>query len=281
MKKFKSYISIVLAALFLISCNPNPKKDQVSIAMVEWSECVALTQLAKVALEQNGYNVNIVIEDVAPAYDAVATGKADLFLDVWEPFSHEPYIMKYENQLELIGTINDNARLGFAVPNYVTIDSVSELNEHIDRFNHQIIGINPGAGIMNVADNVIRDYQLNYSLISSSESKMLESLKNAIANHEWIIVTGWEPHPMNEDFGLKFLEEPKGIFGRDESISIMATKGWAESNPDLDRFLGNFRLDNKKFNSLMKEIVNSPGNEYQAAKKWYSDNKALVDAWFE
>lgn len=275
-----SHTLLTAVLLFLLACTPSKPKPVVSIAMVDWSECVSITQLARAILEDKGYEVNLVLADIAPAYQAVAHGDADLFLDSWEPYSHEPYIMKYENQLDQLGVIFDKAQIGFVVPSYVTIDSVSELNNYVDQFNRQIIGASPGSGILNLSDEVIREYKLNYSIVSSSENKMLELLRAAIAEKRWIVVTAWEPHPMFVDFDLKFLKETHQIFGRNEAISITATKGWADDHPELAHFFKNFRLNYEQIHSLMKQIQEAPGNEYQAAKSWYHLNKDLVDSWF-
>ena len=41
-----------------------------------------------------------------------------------------------------------DAKLGLVVPSYVTIDSITELNDHKDKFGSRIVGIEPGAGLM-------------------------------------------------------------------------------------------------------------------------------------
>jgi glycine betaine/proline transport system substrate-binding protein len=286
MKKRKALLtSLTLAfALFLNSCVGGGKKNgdnkKLTIAMVNWIECIANTHLAKVVLEEKGYSVNLVNADVAPVFAAVAKGDADVFMEVWEPTTHKAYMEKFGAKLEKIGTLYDNGIIGLVVPSYVTINSIDELNDVKDKFDGKIIGINPGAGIMNITQTVIKDYALDYELVTSSEAGMLASLKRAYDKNEWVVVTGWKPHTKFTRYDLKILKDPKGTMGQPETISIVATKGWSKANPEIATFFKNFRLNDDQLGSLMLAIESNPGKEDESARKWYQTNKEMVDAWF-
>ena len=47
---------------------------------------------------------------------------------------------------------------GLVIPDYVTINSIEELNAEKERFSGQIVGIDAGAGIMKATDQAIKDY---------------------------------------------------------------------------------------------------------------------------
>ncbi|MGQ1947212.1 glycine betaine ABC transporter substrate-binding protein [Geofilum sp. OHC36d9] len=278
--------SLTLAfALFLNSCAGAGKKDgdnkKLTIAMVNWIECIANTHLAKVVLEDKGYSVELVNADVAPVFAAVAKGDADIFMEVWEPITHKAYMDKFGAKIEKVGTVYDDGRLGLVVPKYVTINSIDELNDVKDKFEGKITGINPGAGIMSITQNVIENYALDYELVTSSEAGMLASLKRAYDKNEWIVVTGWKPHTKFTRYDLKILEDPKGTMGQAESISIIATKGWSETHPELVPFFKNFRLNDEQLGTLMLAIESNPGKEDESARKWYQTNKEMIDAWFK
>lgn len=49
-------------------------------------------------------------------------------MDVWMPVTMEDYMKQYGDKLEVIGDIYDGARIGLVVPDYVTINSIEELN---------------------------------------------------------------------------------------------------------------------------------------------------------
>lgn len=273
----------MVVALFFSSCGGQKKKDDkdVTIAMVNWIECVANAHLCKVVLEEKGYNVDLINADVAPIFTAVAKGDADVFMEVWEPITHKSYMDKFGSQLEKVGVVYTEGILALVVPDYVTINSIDELNSVKDKFNGKITGIDPGAGIMGITAKVIDEYGLDYELVPSSEAGMLAALKRAYDRNEWVVVTGWKPHSKFARHNLKLLEDPKGVLGEAETISIIAQKGWSERRPELATFFGNVKLNDELWGSLMVAIESNPGKEDDAARKWYHEHKEMVDAWFE
>jgi glycine betaine/proline transport system substrate-binding protein len=284
MRKLTFFTFIIVAGLLFNACSGGTKKaannKQVTIAMVNWIECIANTNLAKAVLEEKGYEVKLINADVAPVFAAVAKGNADLFMEVWEPITHKPYLEKFGNQVEHIGTIYNEGRLGLVVPSYVTINSIDELNNVKNKFQGKIIGINPGAGIMSITESVIKDYSLDYELVASSEAGMLASLKKAYDKQDWVVVTGWKPHTMFARYDLKILEDPRKTMGEAETISVIATKGWAASNPELVTFFKNFKMNDDLLGSLMLAVEAAPGQEAEAAQNWYHEHRELVDNWF-
>lgn len=276
-------LTIVLT-LFFSNCTETQKKEndkEVTIAMVNWIECIANAHLCKVVLEDKGYNVNLINADVAPIFAAVAKGDADVFMEVWEPITHSAYMDNFGNQLEKVGVIYTEGILALVVPDYVTIKSIDELNSAKEKFNGDIIGIDPGAGIMGITAKVIDEYNLDYQLIPSSEAGMLAALKRAYDRKEWIVVTGWKPHSKFTRHNLKVLEDPKGVLGEAETISIIAQKGWSERRPELATFFSNIKLNDELWGSLMLAIESNPGKEDDAARGWYNNHKELVDRWFQ
>lgn len=287
MKRTSLFGFILALAVFFTSCTGGSKNGaseednkEVTIAMVNWIECIANTHLAKVVLEEKGYDVELITADVAPVFAAVAKGDADLFMEVWEPITHKSYMEKFGDKVEHLGAVYNDGRLGLVVPQYVEINSLDELNSVKAKFDGKIIGIDPGAGIMGITENVIKDYNLDFELVTSSEAGMLASLKRAYDKGEWIAVTGWKPHTKFARYDLKILEDPKGTMGQAESISVIATKGWAAANPELATFFGNFKMSDDLLGTLMVAIESNPGQEDEAALAWYNEHKELVDGWF-
>lgn len=270
-----------IAALLLTvaSCGDSGKNKKISIAYANWAEGIAMTNLAKAIFEDQGYNVKLLNADLAPIFTSISRKKADVFMDVWMPVTMEDYMKQYGDKLEIIGDIYDSARIGLVVPDYVTINSIEELNAEKERFSGQIVGIDAGAGIMKATDQAIEDYGLDYKLLTSSGPAMTASLKKAIDRNDWIVVTGWTPHWMFDRFKLKVLQDPKHIYGNAESIHTVAWKGFSEKDPFAAKLLSNIRLTDAEISSLMTALEEAQTTERQAARKWMEEHKELVDSW--
>lgn len=266
------FVAVTLTSMY--ACSPKNDDKKVTIAYVNWAEGVAMTQLSKVLLEKEGYTVVLKNADVAPVFAAVAGGDADVFLDTWMPVTHKEYLDKFGAKLEVLGTNFDNARIGFVVPESVNINSIDELNANAALFNGKIVGIDAGAGIMNKAEEAIKAYGLKLELQSASEAAMLATVKKSIDAGTPIVVTGWSPHYMFSNYKLKFLKDPKGVFGDVETIQTVANKDFVRSNPKVTAFFRNFKLNEVQLGSLMGALAGA-GDDKAAVEKWLEQNQDL------
>lgn len=132
---------------------------------------------------------------------------------------------------------------------------------------------------MKATDQAIKDYGLDYKLMTSSEPAMTASLKKAIDKKDWIVVTGWTPHWMFDRFKLKVLQDPKLIYGNTESIHTIAWKGFSEKDPFAAELLGNIRLTDAEISSLMTALEEAQTTERQAARQWMEEHQELVNSW--
>ncbi len=278
MNKLTKLFLLLAAGIIMISCGAGARKDNViNLTYVNWAEGIAMTNVAKVVLEENGYQVKMQNADTAPVFASLSRGTADAFLDVWMPVTHEDYMSQYGDQLEILGENYDEARIGLVVPAYVGINSIEELNEHKDKFKGEIVGIDAGAGIMKATEKAIPEYDLDFRLLTASGAAMTATLKKAIDRGDWVIVTGWTPHWKFSRFELKMLEDPKGIYGDSEKILTVARKGFSEEQPFVAAFLSNMKYSNIQISELMAAIEDS--NEQQGAREWIEANRELVNSW--
>lgn len=289
MKKGLSLILTVSLAMFmLVGCNSkgsdsssdSDSKETVNLVYVNWSEGIAMTNLAKVILEEKmGYDVEITMADVAPIFTSLASGDQDVFMDAWLPLTHASYMEEYGEDLEDLGTDFEGAKVGLVVPSYMDIDTIAELNTIADELGGEIIGIDSGAGIMTATDSAIKTYDLDLELLPGSGPAMTAALDTAIENEEPIVVTGWEPHWMFAKYDLKFLEDSEGAYGDSEDIHILARKGFSDDMPKATKFFENFFMDSQQLGDLMGAIADSDGDPEVVAKAWMEDNEDLVNSW--
>ncbi|MCG5029618.1 glycine/betaine ABC transporter, partial [[Ruminococcus] torques] len=74
-------------------------------------------------------------------------------------------------------------------------------------------------------EEAIKAYDLDYKLVASSGSGMIAELIRAERDQKPVAVTGWIPHWMFAKWKLKFLDDPKGVYGGSEQVRTMANPG--------------------------------------------------------
>ncbi|MEH7400427.1 glycine betaine ABC transporter substrate-binding protein [Gottfriedia acidiceleris] len=145
--------------------------------------------------------------------------------------------------------------------------------------NFEITGIDPGAGLMKATEKAMKDYDLkDWTLKEGSSAAMTAELKKAYENKEPIIVTGWTPHWMFSKYKLKYLEDPKGSFGKDEEIHTVVRKGLKEDAPGAYKILDNFSWKPSDMEEVMSDIQEGAKPE-NAAAKWIKKHQDQVNKW--
>jgi len=283
---FLKKIWLAAAALgFLLQAGPSVAAQRpVRIAYVEWSCATASTNLVKAVLEKKLHKkVEILPVSAAAMWQAVATGDVDAMVTAWLPVTHGDYYAKVKDKVVNLGVIVRGAKLGLVVPQYVTINTIPELEKNKAKFKKKIIGIDLGAGLMRKTEQAITAYHLKgFNLIEGSDATMTAALADAIRHKEWIVVTGWTPHWMFGRWHLKYLADPKGALGGEETINAIVRKGLEKDRPEVYAFLSRYKLPLDTLQALMAANKKN-GKPFKNAKAFLADpsNKALIDSWFK
>ncbi len=282
-KKLTKAVSLlVIAAVIAAGCEPaDDAQKTADLVYVNWAEGIAYTNLAKNILEEKmGYEVDITAADVGPAYTAIANGDRDAFMETWLPVLHRDYVERFEDDIIDLGHVYRGTQSGLVVPEYVEIDYISELNDHADRFNGEITGIDAGAGIMQTTEQVMEEYGLDFELITSSGPAMTAALSRAISNEEWIVVTGWDPHWKFASWDLKFLQQDEDkMIWETGNIHMMGRADLEEDKPELAQFLRNMFFTEEQLADLMLAVEESDRDVADVTRDWMYENEDLVDSW--
>ncbi|WP_460006429.1 glycine betaine ABC transporter substrate-binding protein [Methanogenium cariaci] len=276
---------VLLSAILVAGCTNNaadpsttaPTKE-VSIGYMLWDTEIASANVLKTVLEQEGYDVELKVVAVGPLYQGLADGQVDMTISSWMPTSHASYWDTYGDSIDKVGTNLEGAKIGLVVPSYVTIDSIEEMNSVKDKFDGKITGIEPGAGVMGLTDKAIEEYGLDYTLLTSSCSAMAGQLTGAYADGDWIVITAWTPHWMFVRFDLKYLEDPKGIYGGEEHLESLARLGFKEDDPEAYAILERFHWTIEDMESVIFAVEEGATAE-DAAQAWVDANPETVNYW--
>ncbi|GAA5261891.1 glycine betaine ABC transporter substrate-binding protein [Methanocalculus sp. MC3] len=272
---------MLCTALLAAGCvgeTTEPQKE-ISIGYVTWDCAIASTHVMQEVFEEAGYKVTLIAVDAGPLYAGLARGDIDFTTTAWLPHTHSMYWEEYGDRLDYVQkNIPGDARIGLVVPQYVTIDSIEEMNAVADKFDGKIIGIEPGAGIMQATEDAIVEYGLNYELVASSSAGMAAELRSAYNNEEWIVVTGWAPHWKFGRFDLKFLDDPKGIYGEAEDVVTVARSGLKTDDPEAYAILERFQWSAVDIAEVMTSIEEGVPDR-EAARAWITANPDKASYW--
>lgn len=272
-------ITLLICGTALMPAGAQAEEKTVKLGYVNWAGTVAETKVAEVVLEEMmDYNVETTMVGVGPIYAALAEGDIDAYLGVWLPLTHKNYVERYKKEIIKTGPNYKGAKTGLVVPEYVEIDSIKELKENRDKFEAKIVGVEPGAGVMKASRKAVAEYNLDYDLLSSSGAAMTGSLAEAIENKEWIVVTGWSPHYKFAKFDLKFLEDPKNVYGAKENVYSFHHPKLARKHPEVVSFLHDFRMTLAEVGKVMAMIEDGMEAD-KAAAKWVKNNKKKAESW--
>ncbi|MFC7064039.1 glycine betaine ABC transporter substrate-binding protein [Halobacillus seohaensis] len=255
---------------------------EVSIGMNNWAENIAVSNMWKVILEEEGYDVELKNVEKGVLYEALAGGDIDIGMEIWLPNTDGSFYDQYEEEIDWRETWYEGTELGLVVPSYMEdINTIEDLNKNADQFeDNQIFGIDSGASIMSLTEDAISEYDLDFSLAASSEGSMMTELKGAIEDEEPIVVTLWTPHWAFSEMDLKFLEDTKGVYGESEDISYAARLGLEEDSPEVVEMFDKFKLNDQQLGNLMSSI-NEADTEEEGAQAWVDENQDVVDEWIQ
>lgn len=230
-------------------------------------------------LERVGYDVEPKLLDTGLAYQALATGNAEIWSNAYLP-GQQDYLNKHGDKLDIVSMSYGPVPGGLMVPDYVPINSIAELKDPEIRamFDGKIVGISAGAGVTKQAQRVVEEYDLDFEVVTSGSSAMATTFKAAYEKEEPVIVTAWCPHYLCAKYGVKFLSDDKGIYGYSQDYHIVR-QGFREDYPRATMVLSRMTL----VGSLVSEMLlwmEDEGIDFQAAAKRFVDqNPELVWYW--
>ncbi|MEO8488242.1 glycine betaine ABC transporter substrate-binding protein [Pseudomonas sp.] len=251
-----------------------------SIGYVDgWSDSVATTHVAAEVIKQKlGYDVKLQAVATGIMWQGVATGKLDAMLSAWLPVTHGEYWAKNKDKVVDYGPNFKDAKIGLIVPEYVKAKSIEDLKTDTS-FKNKIVGIDAGSGVMLKTDEAIKAYGLDYKLQASSGAAMIAELTRAEDKQESIAVTGWVPHWMFAKWKLRFLDDPKGIYGAAETVNSIGSKGLEKKAPEVVAFLKKFQWASKDEIGEVMLAIQEGAKPEAAAKDWVAKHPERVAEW--
>jgi len=263
--------------------------DTVRFSDVGWTDITATTATASVVLESMGYKTKTQLLSVPVTYKSLENNDLDVFLGNWMP-TMEGDIKAYREKgtVETIHKNLDGAKYTLAVPKYVYdagVKSFADIAKFADNFDQKIYGIEPGNDGNRLIQDMIDQNAFGlkgFSVVESSEAGMLSQVKRKKRRDQWIVFLGWEPHPMNANFELKYLEGGDDFFGPNlggATVHTNVRKGYVEECSNVGKLLRNLTFTLEMENEVMSAILDEGKKPNDAAKAWLKNNAQVLAQW--
>ena len=271
--------ALCAAALIGLSILPAQAQDKtIAMGTMSWEDLTPITGITKKVLEDAGYTVDVTeFSEWGIAYAALAKGDVQLLASQTD-YVAQDYWNKNKSRLEKISPVSHGLYQGIAVPSYVTINSIEELNENADKFGGKIVGIEPGSGLMRDTDNAVDEYDLDLELVEGSSAGMTAALKSAVDRNEWIAVTLWDPSWMFQKFNVKYLEDPKGVFPPPQSYYWIGQDGFSAANPEARELIGSVFIPKENITAINAAVKDGKSMD-EAVADWIAANADLIERW--
>lgn len=273
-----------MGAITLTGCGGLGQNSGLVLANIGWDENVAVSNLTKALLEDEfGYEgVDIdTDEDLDATYRRVASGELDAFQDVWLP-NQEALLEQVAEEVEHLDPwFLGETKQGMAVPAYMDVRSIEELNGTDAEF---IWGIEPSS-VMNheVGGEVIPAYGLKQKLVEAPTAGMLAEVGHLYAFREDFVFLAWSPHWMNQRYDIRYLKDPKDAQGTTNDpakCSTIVRGDLREDDPVAYAFIDALELTEEQINGL-ETVINDEDDPLAGARRWASENRAVIRPWIE
>jgi glycine betaine/proline transport system substrate-binding protein len=199
-----------------------------------------------------------------------------------------PYLDR--GTVETVKTNLTGAKYTLAVPKYVYdagVKNFADIAKFADKFDNKIYGIEPG----NDGNRLIQDMidknafgLKGFTVVESSEAGMLSQVKRKVRRKNWIVFLGWEPHPMNSNFKLGYLEGGDDYFGPNlggANVMTNVRKGFTTECPNVGTFINNLEFTLSMENQIMGAILDEGKKPEAAAKSWLKAHPEVLNGWLK
>jgi glycine betaine/proline transport system substrate-binding protein len=294
--KFKTALAAIAITAASIQATPAMSAEAESCATVRfsdvgWSDITSTTAVTTVLLKALGYDTDIKILSVPVTYQSLANKDIDVFLGNWmpsmeadlRPFLEDKTVVSTGANLEgakyTLATNAKGAELG--------IKNFADISAHKDELEGKIYGIEPGNdGNRLILDMIEKDaFGLSgFNVVESSEAGMLAQVARADKAGEPVVFLGWEPHPMNANFDLTYLEGGDDFFGPNLGGATVYTNtraGYAAECPNAGKLVTNMKFTLAMENEIMGKILDDGEEPEAAAKAWLKANPDAIAPWLE
>lgn len=279
-KIFKAVCAVAMAGMTLFSAQAQAQAQDKNITMgtMSWDDLTPITAVTKKVLEDAGYKVKVTtFAEWGIAFAALSKGDVQLMATQVNYISQDHWD-KNKSRLEKLSPVSHGLYQAFAVPKYVPLDTIDQLNANAAKFGNKIVGIEPGSGLMRDANTAVKSYGIKLKLVEGSTAAMSAAVKSATDRKEWVVATVWEPSEFMKKYDLKFLKDPKSVFPPPQTYYWVANKGFSANNAQARELIAGVYLPLADLNDINLALADGKKLD-DVMKTWFDGNADLMKRW--
>jgi glycine betaine/proline transport system substrate-binding protein len=193
-----------------------------------------------------------------------------------------------DGSVTVVGANLLGAKYTLAVPAYTYdagLHDFADIQRFAEVLHHSIYGIEPGNDGNRLVLGMLARNEFNlggFKLIESSEQGMLAEVERAIRTHAPIVFLGWDPHPMNMRFPIRYLTGGDKTFGPNYGGATVYTNtraGYDAACPNVARLIKNLKFTLRGESEVMAAILEQHLTPAAAASAWLRANPAIKAQW--
>ncbi len=289
-----SMVGVALATAFGMQAATASAADPESCKLVRlsdigWTDVTVTTALTGLILKDLGYQPKITVLSVPVTYESMKGKNIDVFLGNWMPSmeaDRKPF--EADHSIDILGANLQGAKYTLAVPDYTYAQGLhdfADIQKFAKPLHNKIYGIEPGNDgnrhvLDMIKDNI--DGLGKFQLVESSEQGMLSEVERAVRAKQPIVFLGWEPHPMNTQFKMKYLTGGDSTFGPNYGGATVYTNtraGYVSDCPNVGKLLTNLKFDLQEEDAMMGAILQKHEDPDKAVATWLKANPGVLKTW--
>lgn len=293
-----SRICLALAFAFSVSAcssadqpsgTPQPEAGAdpvlLKVGFEQFADTEIALALAEVVLGSRGYELEWTTLDIGLIYEALASGNLDAYPNAWYPAGHVDYWEVYEDRLQRLGPLHEEATYGVCVGDDSPATSWEDMAdpEIAALFDNQVIGHFEGSATMLLTQNAIDAYGADLRLTASSVAAMLATVDPKISAGSPVAWVCWKPDSWWARWNMQFLEDPRGAFPVPDGAFTAVRRGF-ESEPGMATahcYFTNVRISAEEQSEMIFAAEQPERTAIEVAREWVGQNDTRVESWFE
>jgi glycine betaine/proline transport system substrate-binding protein len=288
MKFVSRLLAAALGATLFVA--PLAHARTVVIGHINLSFYEATAAVFQNVLERSGYNVALKKGPHSVMYPLLGEGEFDLFVAAWLPNTHQQYWNEYKKDLTLVTPLYSDAKLFWAVPDYVpesAVKSVADLAkpEVAEKMVKTIRGPGADSGLMLRSKTLVETYalgQAGYQLTPGKAEDWIAAFEENVAAQKWFVMPLWQPQYLNKVARLRILEEPQNILGEADTAWLVAHKNANAKIPShIFDILKRMEFSVRAITEIDYMINVEKIPPRAAARLWMSQHPYTVEYWID